>query len=80
MDIPSTQHAIQFTGADTFVVNPSKPVHPIGPTQRPDQGLVRLVDLADTLPHVAARLRDGLWTREAEAALLSANADTEEKS
>ena len=34
-------------------------------------GLVRLSELAERLPDVAARLRDGRWTREAEAALLA---------
>ena len=32
-DFPSTQYAIQFTGKDAVVVNPAKPVDPIGPTQ-----------------------------------------------
>ena len=36
-----------------------------------DQGLVRLVDLPDTLPEVAELLREGRWTREAEQALLA---------
>jgi threonine dehydrogenase-like Zn-dependent dehydrogenase len=31
--IPATQHAIQFVGPDEVVLNPSKPVGPIGPTQ-----------------------------------------------
>ena len=30
---PSTQHAIQFTGQDQFVLNPAKPVDRVGPTQ-----------------------------------------------
>jgi threonine dehydrogenase-like Zn-dependent dehydrogenase len=34
-------------------------------------GMVRLGELAERLPGVAARLRDGRWTREAEAALLA---------
>ncbi len=38
--------------------------------QLPDQGLVRLKDLADTLPHVAEKMVDGRWTRAAEDALL----------
>ena len=38
----------------------------------PDQGLVRLKDLPDALPHVAVLLRDGLWTKEAEDAFLGA--------
>jgi len=36
-----------------------------------DQGLVRLVDLGTTLPHVAARLDNGRWTRAAEEALIA---------
>lgn len=36
------------------------------------QGLVRLVDLPQELPHVAAHLADGRWTRAAEQALLAA--------
>jgi threonine dehydrogenase-like Zn-dependent dehydrogenase len=40
-----------------------------------DLGMIRLGELADRLPEVAARLRDGRWTREAEAALLTAAAD-----
>lgn len=32
-EIPATQHAIQITGVDEFVHNPSKPVDPVGPTQ-----------------------------------------------
>lgn len=35
-----------------------------------EQGLVRLQDLADTLPSVAALLDDGLWTKAAEEELL----------
>lgn len=35
-----------------------------------DLGLVRLVDLPDALPHIAAHLKDGRWTVEAERALL----------
>ena len=35
-----------------------------------DLGLVRLVDLPAKLPHVAKHLRNGLWTVEAERALL----------
>ena len=34
-------------------------------------GLVRLTELADRLPAVAAKLDDGKWTAEAEAALLA---------
>ena len=45
-----------------------------------DLGLVRLVDLADTLPHVAAKLRGGLWTHDAEVVLLGGNPDIQEKS
>jgi hypothetical protein len=33
-------------------------------------GLTRLEELGEKLPDVAARLKDGLWTREAERALL----------
>lgn len=33
-------------------------------------GLVRLSEMAEKLPHVAQELRDGLWTIEAERALL----------
>lgn len=36
-----------------------------------DLGLVRLADLPEKLPHVAAKLKDGLWTKEAEEALLA---------
>ena len=36
-----------------------------------DLGLVRLADLPEKLPHVATRLKDGLWTKEAEEALLA---------
>ena len=32
-EIPTTQHAIQYVGADDYVHNPSKPVDPVGPTQ-----------------------------------------------
>ena len=34
-------------------------------------GLVRLAELAERLPAVAAALRDGRWTRAAEDALLA---------
>ncbi len=37
-----------------------------------DLGLVRLADLSDRMPDVAAKLRGGRWTREAEEALLAA--------
>jgi L-sorbose 1-phosphate reductase len=37
-----------------------------------DLGLVRLAELHDRLPEVAAKLREGRWTREAEEALLAA--------
>ena len=33
-------------------------------------GLIRIEDLAEKLPNVAAKLSNGLWTKEAEAALL----------
>nr|WP_304650909.1 alcohol dehydrogenase catalytic domain-containing protein [Tessaracoccus sp. OS52] len=36
-----------------------------------DLGLTRLVDMPEKLPHVAAKLNDGVWTKEAEAALLA---------
>ncbi len=36
----------------------------------PDQGLVRLKDLAEQLPHVAEKMVDGRWTKAAEDALL----------
>jgi threonine dehydrogenase-like Zn-dependent dehydrogenase len=36
-----------------------------------DQGLVRLVDLPEKLPRVAALLHDGRWTRQAEQELLA---------
>jgi len=36
----------------------------------PDQGLVRLVDLPEKLPHVAAKMVGGRWTKDAEDALL----------
>ncbi|SDL24021.1 alcohol dehydrogenase catalytic domain-containing protein [Tessaracoccus oleiagri] len=32
-DIPTTQHAIQFTGKDEILVNKAKPVDPVGSTQ-----------------------------------------------
>lgn len=35
-----------------------------------DLPLIRLADMPDQLPQVAAKLRDGVWTKEAEAALL----------
>ncbi len=38
-------------------------------------GMVRLVELAERLPGVAAGLHDGCWTRAAEEALLSVAAD-----
>ncbi len=38
--------------------------------QLADQGLVRLQDLAETLPHVAEKMVDGRWTKAAEDALL----------
>jgi hypothetical protein len=37
----------------------------------PELGLVRLSELAERLPAVAARLRGGRWTRAAEEALLA---------
>lgn len=40
-----------------------------------DQGLVRLIDLPEELPHVAAHLHDGRWTRAAEEALLESPSD-----
>ena len=36
----------------------------------PDLGYVRVAEMADKLPHVAAKLNDGLWTKDAEDALL----------
>ncbi len=36
-----------------------------------DLGMIRLGELAERLPAVAAKLRDGRWTREAEEALLA---------
>ena len=33
MSIPTTQHAVQIVGVDEIVVNPAKPVDPVGPTQ-----------------------------------------------
>ena len=35
-----------------------------------DLGYVRVAEMAEKLPHVAAKLNDGLWTKEAEDALL----------
>ncbi len=35
-----------------------------------DLGLVRLQDMAEQLPEVAAKLNNGVWTKEAETALL----------
>nr|WP_231980162.1 alcohol dehydrogenase catalytic domain-containing protein [Tessaracoccus coleopterorum] len=35
-----------------------------------DLPLTRLVDMPEKLPHVAAKLKDGIWTKEAEQALL----------
>jgi len=37
----------------------------------PDMGMIRLGDMAERLPGVAAELRDGCWTRAAEEALLA---------
>lgn len=37
----------------------------------PDLPLTRLVDMPEKLPHVAAKLNDGVWTKEAEQALLA---------
>jgi len=39
--------------------------------QLPDMGMVRLDELADRLPAVAAAMVDGRWTRQAEEALLA---------
>jgi len=36
-----------------------------------EMGMIRLGELAERLPAVAAKLRDGRWTREAEEALLA---------
>lgn len=36
-----------------------------------DLPLTRLADMPEQLPHVAAKLADGVWTKEAEAALLA---------
>lgn len=36
-----------------------------------DLPLTRLVDMPEQLPHVAAKLADGVWTKEAEEALLA---------
>lgn len=36
-----------------------------------DLPLTRLVDMPEALPHVAAKLKDGIWTKEAEEALLA---------
>ncbi|GAA4894369.1 hypothetical protein GCM10025789_09520 [Tessaracoccus lubricantis] len=36
-----------------------------------DLGLTRLVDMPEKLPHVAAKLNNGVWTKEAEQALLA---------
>lgn len=36
-----------------------------------DLPLTRLVDMDEKLPHVAAKLKDGIWTKEAEEALLA---------
>ncbi len=38
-------------------------------------GMIRLGDLAERLPEVAAKLRDGRWTSEAEGALLATAAE-----
>ncbi len=38
-----------------------------------DLGLIRLADMAEKLPHVAAKLNNGRWTKEAEEALLADN-------
>ena len=35
-----------------------------------DLPLTRLVDMPEKLPHVAAKLNNGIWTKEAEQALL----------
>ena len=36
-----------------------------------DLPLTRLVDMPEKLPHVAAKLKDGIWSKEAEQALLA---------
>jgi threonine dehydrogenase-like Zn-dependent dehydrogenase len=36
-----------------------------------DLPLTRLVDMPEKLPHVAAKLNDGVWTKAAEEALLA---------
>jgi len=36
----------------------------------PDLGYVRVAEMEEKLPHVASKLDDGLWTKEAEDALL----------
>lgn len=36
-----------------------------------DLPLTRLVDMPEKLPHVAAKLNDGVWTKEAEEALIA---------
>jgi threonine dehydrogenase-like Zn-dependent dehydrogenase len=36
-----------------------------------DLPLTRLVDMPEKLPHVAAKLNNGIWTKEAEQALLA---------
>jgi threonine dehydrogenase-like Zn-dependent dehydrogenase len=41
-----------------------------------DLPLTRLVDMPERLPHVAAKLNDGLWTKEAEKALLAGDDPT----
>lgn len=38
-----------------------------------DLPLTRLADMAEQLPHVAAELKDGVWTKAAEEALLAGN-------
>jgi hypothetical protein len=40
----------------------------------PDLGMVRLDELAEKLPTVAAAMVDGRWTKAAEAALLASQA------
>ena len=40
-----------------------------------EMGMIRLGELAERLPAVAARLHDGRWTREAEETLLATAAD-----
>ena len=72
--MPLSRHAITgmagFSDAIASVINRTSGGKILVYPQLHDQGLVRLVDMPEKLPHVAALLEDGLWTPAAERALL----------